>query len=87
VAGVGVEDSAHERVETFVPAGPFALAVRGVGRDQDDRAVGVKRLDLLRVPVAGVGENDVGWVLNARVPQFVKCLVNDRSELAEVGAG
>src|SRR5205085_2181371 len=64
-AGVGGQDAAHERVETAVPAGPRVGAFLGVGRDQDGEAVAEQAFHLDVVPVAGVGEHDIGRVLDA----------------------
>ncbi len=38
-AEVGLQDAAHERVASAVPARPAGRAVAGVGRDQDLDAV------------------------------------------------
>src|SRR5215207_4651954 len=54
------EYAAHERVHAAGPARPWASAQAGVGRDEDLDAFAGNLLHLALVPVAGVGEHDVG---------------------------
>ena len=53
------KDAAHERVAPALPTGTGALALAAIGRDQDLDAVLDDRVDLLVVPVAGIGERDL----------------------------
>jgi hypothetical protein len=54
-AAVAIKHPAHEAIEAAVPARAAALALAGVGRDQDRHAAIDDRLHLHLVPVAGVG--------------------------------
>jgi hypothetical protein len=78
------EDPAHERVKAAVPAGPRALATRGVGRDQHLDAAVDDVLHLLLVSVAGVGEQDRRVVRHAGGVQLAVGGVEHRLEVPEV---
>src|SRR4051794_17392050 len=56
----GREDAAHGVVEAARPAGPGALAQPAVGWDEHRDAVAGDLFDLALMPVAGVGQDDLG---------------------------
>jgi hypothetical protein len=84
-AVVGFEDVAHERVAAAVPAGSPAAAFVGVGRDEDLDALAHERVNLLAVPVAGVGEHGSRRLSDAGGGELGAGLVDHRAHLAEVG--
>jgi hypothetical protein len=84
-AGVGREHAAHERVAAAVPAEPGAFAFAGVGRDHHLRAAASDLVDLVVVPVAGVGEYDVRTFADAGGVELALGGRDHRFEVAEVG--
>jgi len=84
-AGVGLEDASHERVEAAVPAGPRARALSGVRWDEDPQPVAGQPLHLDLMPVAGVGEHDVGRLLDTGQGKLVAGGADHRLEVPEVG--
>ena len=84
-AVVGREHAAHERVQTAVPARAGAPALAGVGRDQHHAAAAGEALDRFAVPVARVGEHDLGRVSHPGGCQLGFGGGDHRFELPEVG--
>ena len=84
---VGGQDATHEGVKPAVPAWPCARALVGVRRNKDRRSLSGQALHLDVVPVAGVGENHLGRLLDARSRELVAGRGDHRFELAEVGRG
>ena len=84
---VGGQDAAHERVEPAVPARPCAGALVGVGRNEHRQSLAGQALHLDLVPVAGVGEHDLGRLLDAGPRELAAGRGDHRLELAEVGRG
>jgi hypothetical protein len=68
VADLAFKDASHERVETFVASGPGCLALERLGADERLDAVAHELLDVSAVPVAGVGDDDLGWPDPALIP-------------------
>ena len=83
-AELGLEHGAHERVGAAVPARPGAFALVGVGRDEHRDALAGDVLDLLLVPVAGVGDDHAGLLGDAGRVEFCLCGVDHWAEMSEV---
>jgi hypothetical protein len=86
-AALAGEDAAHEVVIAARPTGPRALAFAGVGRDEHLAAARDGALHLVLVPVAGVGDHDVGDLVDADGVQLAANGVEHRLEVSEVAAG
>src|ERR671911_607956 len=64
-AALAGQHAAHEGVVAARPAGPRGLAFAGVGRDEHLAAPGDRALHLALMPVAGVGEDHPGKLVDA----------------------
>src|SRR3954469_9328797 len=86
-AALAGQDAAHEGVVAAGPARPWRLAFAGVGWDEHLSAGGVRAFHLALMPVAGVGEDDAGRLVDAGVLHLAAGGVEHRLEVAEVAAG
>src|SRR5215213_1700932 len=85
-AAVAGQQVSHRGVAAAVPVAPRGPLATGVGRDEHlDAAVG-DALHLFAVPVAGVGEQHPGRVVDAGRVEFVLGGVEHRLEMTEVAA-
>jgi len=85
LAVLGGQDAAHEVIEPAAPARPGCGSQARLGPDQDRDAVGGEPLDLLGVPVAGVGDDDVGKLADAGGREFAAGRGDGPFEVPEVG--
>src|SRR3954451_19836553 len=77
------EHAAYERVHAAGPARPWAPAQPGVGGNEDLDALAGELLHLALVPVAGVGQDDVG-IAQAERGELALCGAGHRFEVPEV---
>ena len=83
-AEIGREDTAHERVHAAHPAGASVLPPQRVGRDEHPEPVSHEMLDLLMVPIAGIGERRPRTLGHANVLKFANRGAHHRFQLPEV---
>jgi hypothetical protein len=86
-AAFGGEDPAHEGVVAAGPSRSWCLALAGVRWDEDLAALGDRALHLALMPVAGIGQDDAGRLLDADLLQLAAGGVEHRLEVSEVAAG
>src|SRR6185436_1183705 len=84
-AAIALKDAAHERVRAAVPARARALALAGVGRDEDLHAATDERVHLDVMPVAGVGKHDLGNRVDPDPGQLGVGGADHRFEVSEIG--
>src|SRR5204863_949586 len=81
------QDPSHEVVVAAGPSRSRCLAFAGVGWDEDLAAVGDRSFHLALMPVAGVGEDDAGRLLDADARKLAAGGVEHRLEVSEISAG
>ena len=82
---LGRKYAAHERVVAAVPTRPWCPALVGVGWDLDLGSAADDRLHLRLVPVAGVGDNHLRLLGDARRLQLALRGAGHRPQVSEVG--